>query len=548
VAAAAGRRVKYFSSQLGEEIENREYIEAAASEYPDDSELEKLYPDKKSLLPLIREDLVQYCLALNPRWRPARHLLYLADRLMAAERRELTRLVITMPPQHGKSWTTSQHFPAWYLGRHPEHSVITAAYNETKALDFGLSVKDQVNDPLFRLAFPQFAVRRDSNSALRFTTEQGGTYFAVGRGGSATGRRADLFIVDDPYKDEEEVRSEAVRRQIRSWWSKVIYTRLAPDAIVVIIHTRWDEDDLIGWLLTEHAQEGWCVINLPAIAEEQDPLGRAPGEPLWPERYSLEDLEKRRINDPMAFQALYQQRPAGAGARMFRREWLEGANMNCRYDPVRHPPNHRAMNKLMLVDPANSKSRNADYTSIWVLGLAADRNYYVLDMVRDRLSLTERGDAVLGLHRKWQFARSRSAVVYENYGLQADISYLNDRMARENYRFSIRDVGGRLSKADRVARLVALFEQGRLVMPLNLYRTNSHGVEEDLVRVFIEEEYANYLVGGGGCRHDDMLDALSRLFDVDLPWPAPAEDGGEAEELRRWREQRRAGRNNWMSA
>ncbi len=483
---------------------------------------------------------MQYCLALNPRWRPARHLLYLADRLMAAEQRELTRLVITMPPQHGKSWITSQHFPAWYLGRHPDHSVITAAYNETKALDFGLSVKDQVNDPLFRLVFPYMSVRRDSNSALKFTTVQGGSYFAVGRGGSATGRRADLFIVDDPYKDEEEVRSDAVRRQIRSWWSKVIYTRLAPDAIVIVIHTRWDEDDLIGWLLSEHAQESWNVINFPAIAEESDPLGRATGEALWPERYPLEEPEKRRINDPLGFQALYQQRPAGAGARMFRREWLEGTNMNCRYDAVAHPPNHRTMNKLMLVDPANSKSRSADYTSIWVLGLATDRNFYVLDMVRDRLSLTERGDAVFGLHRKWQLARGRSIVAYEDYGLQADISYLNDRMARENYRFPIREVGGRLSKPDRIARLVALFEQGRIQMPLSLHRSNTDGVEEELVKIFIEEEYGNYLVGGGGCRHDDMLDALSRLFDVDPVWPGPAA-GEDVEELRRWRDLRRGG-------
>jgi len=162
---------------------------------------------------------------------------------------------------------------------------------------------------------------------------------------------------------------------------------------------------------------------------------------------------ERRVNDPLGFQALYQQRPAGAGARMFRREWLEGTNLNCRYDPVRHPPNHRAMNKVMLVDPANSKSQSADYTSIWLLGLAADRNFYVLDMVRDRLSLTERGDAVLGLHRKWQLARGRSIVGYENYGLQADVSYLNDRMARENYRFPIKEIGGRLNKAgsDRAA-------------------------------------------------------------------------------------------------
>ncbi len=222
--------------------------------------------------------------------------------------------------------------------------------------------------------------------------------------------------------------------------------------------------------------------------------------------------------------------------------------MNCRYDAVRDPPNHRAMNKLMLVDPANSKSSSADYTSIWVLGLAADRNFYVLDMVRDRLSLTERGDAVFGLHRKWQFARGRGVVLYEDYGLQADVSYLNYRMARENYRFSIRHVGGRLGKADRIGRLVALFEQGRLVFPANLYRINVQGVEEDLVRVFIEEEYANYLVGGGGCRHDDMLDALSRLFDADLVWPGPAEGSAESQELRRWRELRKNGRNSWMSA
>jgi hypothetical protein len=175
---------------LEESSENQSCIDSTAAHGGEEERAEgseglddlgELYLDKESLLPLIRTDLVQYCLALNPRWRPARHLLYLADRLMAAERRAVTRLVVTMPPQHGKSWTTSQHFPAWYLGRHPEHSVITGAYNETKALDFGLSVKDQVNDPLFRLVFPELTVRRDSNSALKFTTEQGGSYFAVGR-------------------------------------------------------------------------------------------------------------------------------------------------------------------------------------------------------------------------------------------------------------------------------------------------------------------------------------------------------------------------------
>jgi len=495
----------------------------------------------------LRNDLVRYCQAINPQWSPARHLRYLADWLMAAERREVSRVLITMPPQHGKSWTTSQHFPAWYLGRHPEHSIITAAYNEAKALDFGLSVKDQVNDPLFHEVFPQCEVRRDSNSAVKFTTSAGGTYFAIGRGGSATGRRADLIIIDDPYKDEAEVRSAAVRRQIRSWWNKVLYTRLAPKALVIVIHTRWDEDDLIGWLLSEHRQENWTQINLPALAEENDALGRRPGEALWPERYPVAELEKRRRNDPLGFQALYQQRPAGAGARMFLREWMAGNQPRCRFDAVRYPPNYRAMNKVMLVDPANSKSSTADYTSMWVLGLAADQNIYVLDMVRERLGLTQRGDLVLELHRKWQFAGGRSIVAYESYGLQADIAYLQDRMGRENYRFPIIQVGGRLSKPDRIGRLVPLFKEGRLLFPFNLYRTNSEGVEEDLVELFIEQEYCNYLVGGGGCEHDDMLDALSRVLDVELVWPSPEGVAGRGEELRQWRERRRGGRNSWMA-
>lgn len=508
--------------------------------------------EKQALIELARDDFTTFCELINPRWQPARHLLHLIPYLQAVERHEIIRLIVTMPPQHGKSWTTSQHFPAWYWGRHPDHYIIESAYNEDKVKDFALSVDDQIHNELYGLIFPDLKIRQDADTQLMKVSLRGGMYLAVGRGGGATGRPADVFIIDDPYKDREEASSDAVRREIRSWWDDVIYTRLAPRGAVIVIHTRWAEDDMIGWLIAQHPQENWTIVNLPAIAEEDDPLGRSEGEPLWPQRYSLEELEKRRRNNPLTFQALYQQRPVGTGALMFRREWMEASYMNSRYHPSK-PQYFRGMNLLLLVDPANSKSKSADYTSMWVLGMASDRNFYVLDMIRDRLSLTERANTVFRLHKRWGFNRVMSRVGYEQYGMQADIPHLNDKMARENYRFVVLELAGRLSKPDRIARLVGLFENGRIIMPLYLHRTDCDGVEQDLMQVFIEEEYGKYLTGGGGTDHDDMLDSLSRLFDIpDLEgmWPRSEEERMHSlDNVRQLRDARAARRGRtWMSA
>lgn len=153
---------------------------------------------------------------------------------------------------------------------------------------------------------------------------------------------------------------------------------------------------------------------------------------------------------------------------------------------------------------------------MWVVGLSADENYYVLDMVRDRLSLTERADRLLTLHRKWKPIEVR----YEQYGLQADIEHIRERMNRENYRFKLVEVGGRVAKADRIKRLVPLFEQHKIWLPNSLYVPNREGRTENLVEVFIEQEYLAFPVGA----HDDMLDALARIAEPDLPLKWPAKD------------------------
>ena len=214
---------------------------------------------------------------------------------------------------------------------------------------------------------------------------------------------------------------------------------------------------------------------------------------------------KRRDMGPYTFSAQLLLNPIADDVHGFKRDWLQ------QYGDIN---GGRGMNKYMLVDPANARKRDSDYTAIIVVGLHADDNYYVLDMVRDRLSLTERGEAVMRLHRKWKPLEVR----YEQYGLMADTDYLRERMDRENHRFRIKEVGGQTAKVDRIRRLIPLFENGRVFLPAALTMTDREGRTHDLVREFVEEEYVAFPAG----LHDDMLDALARIAEPELPlkWPS----------------------------
>ena len=221
--------------------------------------------------------------------------------------------------------------------------------------------------------------------------------------------------------------------------------------------------------------------------------------------YDAETIaEKRRDMGPFTFSAQLLLNPIADGVQGFKRDWLR------HYGDIK---GSLGMNNYMLVDPATARKRDSDYTAIFVVGLHSDENYYVLDIVRDRLSLTERAEAVMRLHRKWKPLEVR----YEQYGLMADTEYLRERMDRENYRFNLKEVGGQTAKVDRIRRLIPLFETGRVFLPEALTMVDREGRARDLVREFIEEEYAAFPVG----LHDDMLDAFARIVDPDLPlsWP-----------------------------
>lgn len=430
---------------------------------------------------------------------PARHHLYLIDRLESVERGEIKRLMVFMPPGSAKSTYASILFPAWYIGRHPDRSIIHASHTTELAERWGRRIRNMAGEPRYQRLFPDAALASDSQAAGRWATTVGGEYYAAGAGSAIVGFRADLGIIDDPIAGREQADSERERGKIKEWYRADFATRLKPGGAIVLIMQRWHEDDLAGWLLAEQEKGGerWDVVRLRMEAGSDDPLGRAPGEPLWPEWYT-DDMRAQAKRDARTWLALYQQEPRPESGGEFHKNWMQ------RY---KTKPTS-GLNKYILVDPASEKKKTSDYTAIFVVGLAADQNYYVLDFVRDRLSLTQRADLLFRLHREHR----PLAVGYERYGMQADIEHMRDRMEREQYRFPIVELGGQLKKEDRIRRMIPLFERGRMWFPERLTYTQHDGQQRELVRDFIEDELAPFPVG----RHDDMLDCLARITDREL--------------------------------
>lgn len=263
-----------------------------------------------------RTDLIAFSRYTLASYKEAPHHRLIAEKLEAVERGEITRLMIFMPPRHGKSELASRRFPAWFLGRHPQEEVIAASYNSDLAADFGREVRGIVNSTEYRALFDT-TLRQDSKAADRWHTNDGGAYRAAGVGTAMTGRGAGLLLIDDPVKDREEADSEVRRRRVWDWYRSTAYTRLSPGGRIVVIQTRWHEDDLSGSLLEQMADGGdqWEVLSLPAVRD-----GRA----LWPERFPLDRLDAiKKTLGPREWSALYMQSPQPDEGTYFQRDWFK---------------------------------------------------------------------------------------------------------------------------------------------------------------------------------------------------------------------------------
>jgi len=247
-------------------------------------------------------------------FEPAAHHALLLDRLQEVAAGRIERLIVLMPPGSAKSTYCSVVLPSWWLQQHPQHSIIAACHTEALAHHFGRAARAMVAE---HGAPHGLALARDDRAAGRWRTVAGGQYFAAGVRGPIVGRRADLVLIDDPIKSHAEAESQTLRDSLWQWYQADLLPPLKPHGRIVLVMTRWHEDDLGGRLLA--AAEPWEVLRLPALAEAGDPLGRAPGEALWPEWEDAEALARKRLAvGERVWRALFQQQPRASHGTLFR--------------------------------------------------------------------------------------------------------------------------------------------------------------------------------------------------------------------------------------
>ena len=332
-------------------------------------------------------------------YKPARHHRLLIKHLEAVERGEITRLMVCMPPGSAKSTYSSVEFPPWFIGRNPGLNTIAASHTQELAERFGRRVRNIVGASEFRSAFG-FGLSADSTAAGRWDNEKGGEYFAAGVGGSITGRRADLVVIDDPVKSREDADSQRSRDKAWDWYVNDLLTRLKPGARQIVVMTRWHEDDLGGRIL-ERERDKWTVLELPMEAKPGDALGREPGELLWPDWFTDEMIETAK-RDTRSWNALYQQNPTPESGDYFKREWFRY------YDEA--PP-------LLQIYGASDyaiTAKGGDYTVHGVFGVDGEQNIYLLDMWRQQATSDVWVDAFLDLVHKWkpiQWAEEQGQII-----------------------------------------------------------------------------------------------------------------------------------------
>jgi predicted phage terminase large subunit-like protein len=308
-------------------------------------------------------------------WIPSPHLTYISTRVATAIARGNARIILSMPPRHGKSQLVSIYMPAWLLEYIRGLNIILASYGADLAEGFARQVKGIFDNPDNRDLL--LCRKGDVWRTEEFTTDQGGYMFAVGLGGAITGRGGDVLILDDYIKEIKEALSPAYRDYIWNWYVTTFRTRLEPSGSIIIIATRWHSDDLIGRLL-KHEKGVWEYIELPAMAQQDDILKRPLGSPLFPERYKIEDLqEMRKTMGTVFFQALYQQRPVDETMRITNSTWLKTW--------PRSQPLPRHMKTVRIWDLAATEEGGDYLTGTKCSYDAETEDFFIRSVFRDQL-------------------------------------------------------------------------------------------------------------------------------------------------------------------
>ena len=429
-------------------------------------------------LALARLRLADFCARLDPKYEFPPHLKLLADRLEALERRDIRRLIVALPPRHGKSRMCSQLFPAWLLGRRPDSSIVLASYGSELAEQNSRRVREMLGHERYPF---DAKVSGESFAVNRWQTLDRGVVIAAGVGSFLTGFGADAMIVDDPIADRASAESPAIRESTWSWFQDVARTRLHRGAIQLLIATRWHEDDPAGRILNSKMAREWEYLALPAICDdEKDPLGRAVGEALWPEHFPVSELPSVELGEisSRSFAALYQQRPQPLEGSIFKASWFDN-----RYEEL---PSLRSV--FTGADCASKTGVANDFSAIVTVG-TDDVNYYVLGVVRERLEFADLARRMVEVDARHKPERFYIEDASSGTPLIQELKRTTD--------LAILGVPPRGTKLSRAEAISGLFEAGKVRLPK----------ESPWAETFIDE-----FLRFPSSKHDDQVDATSLVL------------------------------------
>ena len=411
-------------------------------------------------------------------YKPFPHTDYIAERLQQIADGEEKHIIVEMQPRAGKSMTITESFPSYFLGRNPKKKVIATAYSETLARKFGRLNRNK----LIEFGGEIFGLQLDQLTATNWNIEgHGGGMVATGIGGSITGEGADLLLVDDPIKNNAEAQSQTIRDRIWDEWETTLSTRLHKGGSVIVVMTRWHEDDFVGRLL-KRSPYNWERIRMPTLAEdENDLLGREVGEALAVGLgYDVEwaTLKKQEVGSKV-WNSLYQQRPSASEGNIFQRKWWQY------YERL-----PRKFDKLIISwDLTFKDADTSDYVvgQVW-LKKGADK--YLVEQVRDKMDFPTTLQAVKNLSRK--YPKAREILIEDKANGPAVISTLQREVS------GIIPIKPRGSKVARAQAVTPQIESGNVFLP------SDKAFTQDVV-----EECANFPNGN----HDDIIDTLSQALD-----------------------------------
>ena len=417
------------------------------------------------------------------------HHKIMADAFERVARGELKRLIINMAPRHTKSEFASHLFPAWFLGHHPHKYVIQASNTADLAVDFGRKVRDTIGDTAYQKIFPNVAVHADAAAAGKWKTTDKGEYFALGTGGTMTGRGGDLIIIDDPHSEQEAKQAETkpeIYDGVFEWYTSGPRQRVQPGAAIVIVMTRWSKRDLTGQVLkaaaTKETGDVWEVIELPAILPS--------GKPIWPEYWPEEEILAIKEELPIPkWMAQYQQTPTAEEGALVKREWWQ------RWEH-RDPPDVEFI--IQSWDTAFEKTQRSDYSACTTWGVFYREhpdtgktmpNVILLDAFKQRMEFPELKKVVLETYNEWE----PDALIVEKRASGAPLIYELRAMGLPVGEFTPSRGNDKIARVNAVSDL---FHSGIVWAP-------AHRWAEEVI-----EEFAEFPAG----EHDDLVDSSTQAL------------------------------------